>query len=414
MTRNVVALYDNFEDANAAVRDLVDQGFRREEISFMAADQRTQRGAVTGTDETVTPPAAEDSTARADDASGAGIGAGIGAAVGGLAGVLIGLGALVIPGIGPVIAAGPLATVLAGLAGAGAGAVAGGVLGALVDLGIPEETAGYYAEGVRRGGTLVSVRVEDQYTDKALDILNRHNPVDLDERSQQWRREGWTGYRDDIADTTPGAERRDPMDTDYDTARTEQEHTRFDDTGVTHQDYDRSRQDVTDRDYRQYDETFRSDFQNRPFSRDFTYEQYEPAYRYGYDLRMDERYRDRNWEEIEPEARRRWEEQQEGTWEQYRDAIRYSWENTGDYWRYDDRFRTHFERSGYGADYDVYRPGYRYGYELGRDDRYRGRTWDEIEPEARREWEQRGERGTWDRFRDAIRHAWEETKQAVR
>jgi hypothetical protein len=208
--------------------------------------------------------------------------------VGGLAGVLIGLGALVIPGIGPVIAAGPLATVLAGLAGAGAGAVAGGVLGALVDLGIPEETAGYYAEGVRRGGTLVSVRVEDQYTDKALDILNRHNPVDLDERSQQWRREGWTGYRDDIADTTQGAERRDPMDTHYDTARTGQEHTRFDDTGVTHQDYDRSRQDVTDRDYRQYDETFRSDFQNRPFSRDFTYEQYEPAYRYGYDLRMDE------------------------------------------------------------------------------------------------------------------------------
>jgi hypothetical protein len=56
MTRNVVALYDNFEDANAAVRDLVDQGFRREEISFMAADQRTQRGAVTGTDETVTRP----------------------------------------------------------------------------------------------------------------------------------------------------------------------------------------------------------------------------------------------------------------------------------------------------------------------------------------------------------------------
>jgi hypothetical protein len=263
--------------------------------------------------------------------------------VGGLAGVLIGLGALVIPGIGPVIAAGPLATVLAGLAGAGAGAVAGGVLGALVDLGIPEETAGYYAEGVRRGGTLVSVRVEDQYTDKALDILNRHNPVDLDERSQQWRREGWTGYRGDIADTTPGAGR--PMDTDYDTARTEQEHTRFDDTGVTHQDYDRSRQDVTDRDYRQYDETFRSDFQKRPFSRDFTYEQYEPAYRYGYDLRMDERYRDRNWEEIEPEARRRWEEQQEGTWDQYRDAIRYSWENTGDYWRYDDRFRTHFERA---------------------------------------------------------------------
>jgi hypothetical protein len=413
MTRNVVALYDNFEDANAAVRDLVDQGFRREEISFMAADQKGgQRGAVTVTDETARTPADKASTVRADDASGAGIGAGIGAAVGGLAGVLIGLGALVIPGIGPVIAAGPLATVLAGLAGAGAGAVAGGVLGALVDMGIPEETAGYYAEGVRRGGTLVSVRVEDQYTDKALDILNRHNPVDLNERSEQWRREGWTGYPGDVADSTPGAGRRTTDDTRM---GTEQRQTRFDDTGVTQQDYEHSRQVmVSNQEYQQYDALFRSDFKNRPFSRDFTYEQYEPAYRYGYDLRLDERYRDRKWDEIEPEARRRWEEQQPGTWDQYGEAVHYSWENTGDYWRYDERFRSHFERGGYGTDYDAYRPAYHFGYDLGRDDRYRGRSWEEVEPEARQEWERRGERGTWDRFRDSIRHAWEETKQAVR
>jgi hypothetical protein len=409
MTRNVVALYDNFDDANAAVRDLVDQGFRREEISFMAADQRQgQRGVQTGTDETTRPPEAVDSTTRADDASGAGIGAGIGAAVGGLAGVLIGLGALVIPGIGPVIAAGPLATVLAGLAGAGAGAVAGGVLGALVDMGIPEETAGYYAEGVRRGGTLVSVRVEDRDTDKALNILNRHNPVDLNERTQEWQRDGWTGYRGDIADTTPrtGTERTDTGAVrDYDRSQ----------DMTTDRDYDRSRQDITtDRDYTQYDENFREDFQRRPFSRDFTYEQYEPAYRYGYDLRKGEPGRGRSWDEVEPEARRRWEEQQPGTWEQYRDAVRHSWENTGDYWQYDNRFRNHYTREGFEGEYDAYRPAYRFGYDLGRDERYRSRSWEEIEPEARREWERRGERGTWDRFRDSIRHAWEEVKQTVR
>jgi hypothetical protein len=174
-----------------------------------------------------------------------------------------------------MIAAGPLATVLAGLAGAGAGAVAGGILGALVDLGIPEETAGYYAEGVRRGGTLVSVRVDDQYTDKALNILNRHNPVDLNERTTQWRSEGWTGYRDDVADTTPyggsgtgtmddryvdPTRYEDVHDTEYDdTTGMVRDQTRFDNTGVSRD---------MDRDYRQYDEDFRSDFQKRPFSRD--------------------------------------------------------------------------------------------------------------------------------------------------
>jgi hypothetical protein len=62
----------------------------------------------------------------------------------------------------------------------------------------------------------------------------------------------------------------------------------------------------------------------------------------------------------------------------------------------------------------MYRPGYRFGYDLARSERYRGRDWNEIEMDARREWEQGDDRGPWDRFRDAVRHAWEETKQAVR
>src|SRR5690606_38716981 len=111
-------------------------------------------------------------------AEGAGVGAGIGAVLGGLGGLLVGLGALTIPGIGPVIAAGPLAAALTGLAGAGAGAVAGGVtgglIGALTGLGVPEENAQYYAEGIRRGGVLVTARVADNRTSEAVDILNRY------------------------------------------------------------------------------------------------------------------------------------------------------------------------------------------------------------------------------------------------
>ncbi len=136
MARTVVALYDNFADANAAIRELVDNGFPRDDISIMASDANGEYSRTVGG----TPPASMENTA-----SGAGVGAGVGAVIGGLGGLLIGLGALAIPGLGPVIAAGPLAAALTGLAGAGAGAVAGGVagglLGALMDMGIPNQTA---------------------------------------------------------------------------------------------------------------------------------------------------------------------------------------------------------------------------------------------------------------------------------
>ena len=84
----------------------------------------------------------------------------------------MGLGALVIPGIGPVLAGGALATAF-GLAGAGIGAAAGGIGGALVGMGIPEEEARYFERGFREGGVLVTVNGRDQVPE-ALRILERH------------------------------------------------------------------------------------------------------------------------------------------------------------------------------------------------------------------------------------------------
>ena len=85
--------------------------------------------------------------------------AGVGAALGGAAGLLAGLGAFVLPGIGAVVAAGWLASALAG---AVAGGAAGGVVGALIEAGISERDAAAFAEGVRRGGNLVTIRVASQ------------------------------------------------------------------------------------------------------------------------------------------------------------------------------------------------------------------------------------------------------------
>jgi len=96
--------------------------------------------------------------------------AGIGAALGGAAGLLAGLGAFVIPGIGTVVAAGWLASALAGVV---AGGAAGGVVGALIEAGVSENDAAGYAEGVRRGGTLVTIRVASQDRDFYQDILTK-------------------------------------------------------------------------------------------------------------------------------------------------------------------------------------------------------------------------------------------------
>ncbi|MEW6354580.1 MAG: hypothetical protein AB1469_09925 [Pseudomonadota bacterium] len=111
-------------------------------------------------------------------------GAGAGSMVGGLSGLVVGLVMLAIPGVGPVLAAGPLAVALAG---AGVGVVAGGLIGAMTRWGIPENEAQYYAEGVQRGGTLLSISASDDMAEVAEDIIRDHGPVDIQKRAAEWR-----------------------------------------------------------------------------------------------------------------------------------------------------------------------------------------------------------------------------------
>jgi hypothetical protein len=98
--------------------------------------------------------------------------------VGGGAGLLAGLGLIAIPGLGTVLAAGPLMAVLAG---AGVGVTAGGLVGALIGLGLPRGAAEAYAEGVRRGGALVVLDLAEADLVRAMAILDRYDPEDIDE-----------------------------------------------------------------------------------------------------------------------------------------------------------------------------------------------------------------------------------------
>ncbi|MBC8140585.1 MAG: hypothetical protein H7Y38_04005 [Armatimonadetes bacterium] len=191
MAKTIVGLFDTFAHAQSAVNDLVTAGFNRDDISVVANNASGEFGS--------------------HDTDGGGInvsqGAGDavkGAAKGGLFGGLTGLAAAValalVPGIGPIAAIGPLA---AFFGGATLGATAGGVLGGLTGLGVPEADAHYYAEGVRRGGTLVTVHADESRASEATMILNRYNAVDIGKRGEAYRSSGFSGYAETAPHYTP-------------------------------------------------------------------------------------------------------------------------------------------------------------------------------------------------------------------
>jgi hypothetical protein len=142
--RDIIAgLFRSQADAERAVRDLKDAGFAKSRIGVAMQDREGQRELAESTGGT-TSPAGEGATAGA-------LNEGI---LGGVVGLLAGVGALTIPGVGPIIAGGALASALAG---AGIGAAAGGLMGALVALGVPEDDARYFETGLQEGSLLVTV-----------------------------------------------------------------------------------------------------------------------------------------------------------------------------------------------------------------------------------------------------------------
>ena len=146
--------------------------------------------------------------ADVDDVNKAAAGAGIGGALGAGAGLLAGLGLLAIPGIGPVVAAGWLASTAAVAAG---GAAAGGIVGALVDAGTDKEHAEVYSESVRRGGTLVTARVNDADASRIEAILATYKPIDPVARGSHYRKEGWTNFDPAAAPYRPNQTEVDRM-----------------------------------------------------------------------------------------------------------------------------------------------------------------------------------------------------------
>jgi len=376
--KTVVALYDKLSDAHEALRELTEAGVRREDISLLAADPDKTAGA-------------DLATMKAADASPASEGAVIGGVVGGLAGLVLGLSSLTIPGLGPIIAAGPLASMLVG---AGIGAAGGGLLGALVGWGVPETEAGYYSEAVRRGSTLVAVRAPEADVPRLVEILNRHNLVDLQQRVTYWRQQGWVG--DGINDgATPST--------------------------LTAADLVQNPSDADPDEVSPYRASFERHYQHNYEGAGKPFTEYEPAYHFGYILATDEQYGKRGWEEIEPEVEERWEKTFETEWQAFRDAVRHAWDEVrhefnetghpGRYVEHEDEFQRHYQENyaATGMPYDKYQQAYRFGVgramDLAHDQRMRQEVWTAHEPELRRFWELEYNE-PWDEVAEAVRYGW--------
>lgn len=304
MASSVVGLFDTYEHAHFAVRQLLSEGFNAQHISVVASD----------TGGTVRRETVDETGNMAGE--GAVSGAASGMLVGGLIGLLVGATTLVAPPVGFVIA-GPIAGLLTG---AGIGLVSGGLLGALIGLGIPEEEAHIYAESVRRGGVLVSVNTTGADALRVEQIFARSGAVNVTERAALYRSHGFTTYDPKASVLTPDeiiAER----------ARLGIVPTAIVDgvpgaiPGTV----------VVDEVIRVPNETSQDTGYLSHYNATFvggawTYEGIRPAYQFGHDLAVRPEFRNLDWSVIEPQARLLWERANPAIgWDIVRDAVHFGW-----------------------------------------------------------------------------------------
>ena len=156
-------IYKDRATAETAVDRLLAEGFSNQDVSVLMSDNSGSKDFAT------------EKNTKAPEGTTTGVG--VGGAVGGTLGLLAGIGALAIPGVGPLIAAGPI---MAGLAGLGIGGAVGGLVGALVGMGIPEYEAKRYEGRVKDGGILLSVHCNtSEEISKAKDILKATGAEDI-------------------------------------------------------------------------------------------------------------------------------------------------------------------------------------------------------------------------------------------
>ena len=407
--QTIVGVFENRADAERAVDQLHQAGFRDDQIGFATQGGETDAGGRT---------IAEGGTGEAGE------GAAKGAVSGGIIGGILGaLATGLIPGIGPVIAGGLLAGILGGAA---VGAATGGIFGALVgSMGVPEEEARYYEGEFKSGRTLVTVKADGRY-DEAYAILQRAGAYDFETRGARTgataagmgsgrttRTEGEPRVELHEERLVPHKETRETGEVDIRKDVVAREQTM--DVPVTREEVFIERHPVEPRPTGQpigESETIevpvreeRVTLEKQPV----VYEEVEVGKRQVQEtervsgtVRREEAHIERegdvdvrsgggagfrSWDEVAPTYQQAW-ERRHGT--------------SGMRWHEVEPYR-------------------RYGYEMSHDQRFQGRDWPATEQELRtgyRDWSRShgysSDDSAWERFKDQVREAWEETRQTAR
>lgn len=150
--KTVIGVFVTRSDAETAVQTLRSQGFTNEEINIVSKHQKNNNVSY---DDDITDGALTGST------------------IGGIGGLLIGAGAMVVPGVGPLLAAGPISAAIGG-------ALAGGLAGGLIDWGIPSEASHRYAKEVEQDKILAIIRTDDNRVNEAAKILRQYGAKDVE------------------------------------------------------------------------------------------------------------------------------------------------------------------------------------------------------------------------------------------
>jgi len=440
MDRSVIGLFDSVGEAQHALDELAQSGFSRDHISLVAHDASGEYSKHIKKDGTFDPEG--DVTANE--------GAGFGATVGAITGVLASLGAMMIPGIGPVIGAGPLlAAVTGGTIGAVAGAATGGITAALIKTGLPEDEAQYYTEGVRRGGTLLVVDTDsDSKAQRAVDIMDRNGAVDVNQRAQDWKQSGWKfnanaqPYTADQLKSFRSTSQTSTSGNMPSRTSNQQTQTTKNQEGKQVLPVVEEKLDVSKRQVERGGVRVNTRIVEKPVSEQVTlHEEHVNVERRPVDrpvntsdmsafkegsiemretaeeavvnkqarvieeIVIDKHSHDRQQTINDTVRRTEVDVQQLGGKQTGQQSM-----SGSSFDSYTNDFRTHFN-SKYGTsgyNYDQYSPAYRYGYNLASNQSYTG-DWSTYEPDIRQRWEERNQ-GTCQDFKDAIRYAWDKVR----
>jgi uncharacterized protein (TIGR02271 family) len=382
----VTGLFPDRDSAERAYQDLSSRGYGNDDVNLVMSDE-TRKRHFSGSDSVKT----ELGTKAAE---GAGIGAGIGGTLGAIAAAVAAVGtSIALPGIGLVIA-GPLA---AALVGAGAGGAAGGLLGALIGWGIPEETVERYEQGIKEGGILMAVKPRsDEDAQHFATRWQDHTPATAHAAAATPSTAGVTARTASAeSGTIPVIEEKLEVGKRQVETGTVHVTSHVVETPVN--------ESVTLREEH-------ADIQRRPVDR--------PATEADLDAFKEETIEVRQMAEkaVVNKTAHVVEEVVVGktattNTQQISDTVRKTVvdvEREGQDTAAMD-FRGDFQTRYAGSrhSYDDVAPAYRYGTTLASDQRYANRSWDDIETDARSDWQARYPNSTWEEMKAAVRHGWE-------